>query len=175
MIFLVLICIKLALNLNKLFRTRFMLKKYQKYTSDPNWKFTESIPEIIKLLKSAGISDSQVTYIEPIGYGKIQSGLVSAFDNLGNTRADVVTLFNSKLHQAIGVYRSRAIETINPIYWLEFIITLPKQVLSFLGIPPEATLSKIAQILYWLISVLLSLAYAIFKEEIHQYIRDLLL
>ena len=165
----------MTLNLNKLFRSRFMLKKYHKYISEPDIKFAESVPAIENLFKSAGLEDPQVTHVESVGFGHFQKAQVSVFRNLTNRREDVVGLTIQMLHKAIGIYRGRAIDAINPFYWIELVITLPKQIFSYLGIPPEKTSSKIVQVLYWIISGLLSLVYAIFKEEIHQYIRDFLL
>jgi hypothetical protein len=162
----IVIALRLALNIYRLLRVKALHSRYKAYVADPKWDFSESMPEIVSLLKAASVSDSLVPYVEPIGFGHFQSANVSVFSNLTVTREDIVGLANQMFHQAIGTYRMRGLDAVNPCSWLVLLVNLPREALGFLGVPPEATLSKIAQLAYWLIAGLLGLFYSLFQDEV---------
>jgi hypothetical protein len=74
----------------------------------------------------------------------------------------------------LGIYRSRILETFNPLYWVEFVVCLPKHIITYLGVSPESTVIRIVQVLYWVFAPFLSLLYALFKAEIDQFLKDLI-
>ena len=85
-------------------------------------------------------------------------------------REDIVRITLGMFHRAIGVYRSRMIETINPLYWIETIIFLPRQILNYLGVTPESVIIKIAQLIYWLAAFV----FGIYRFEVEEFVRGLL-
>ena len=149
---------------------------YNAYLKDPKWEFFEYQPQIVKLFKEAEIEDNTVTYVENVGYGKILADAhVSVMSNIGNTRADVVTMVTSMFHKAKGTYRSRMLEAINPIYWLEFVIFLPKNVFRYTGASPESALVKTVQVIYWLLASIIGFLYGVFGSEINASMKSALL
>lgn len=78
----------------------------------------------------------------------------------------------AKFHEAIGVYKSRLLETFSPIYWIEFAINLPKKILEYLGIAPESIVIKIFQLIYWIVGAVLGFLYALYKPEIQTLVKD---
>ena len=130
--------------------------------------------ESAKLLKDAGIKDSFVAHVEPVGYGQAQAGQFSVFENFPSDIKGMYYSMLGKFHEAVGVYKTRTIETINPFYWVEFIIFLPKYLLEYIGISQEKSLTKIIQITYWIISLIFGLLYATYKPEIQELIKKLI-
>ncbi len=95
--------------------------------------------------------------------------------NIGNNREDVVGMTQAMFHKSIGIYRSRMIDAINPIYWIEFVIYLPKNVFQYVGASPESTLVKSTQIIYWLVAGIVGFLFSVFGDEINKYFKDVLL
>jgi hypothetical protein len=60
-------------------------------------------------------------------------------------------------HQAIGVYRSRAFQAFNPLFWVEVFLNLPKHVLGYLGVKPDNLATRILNVIYWLCLTALTL------------------
>lgn len=170
-IFLGIVVVKFVMNFANLIQCSRYLARYEQYIKEPTWGFVEHKHHIVKLLKGADVSDSTVALVEPVGFGLIRRGQVSVQENITATRKDVVGLSIEMLHDAIGVYRSRMSETFNPLYWIEFIIHLPKQTLRYLGAAPESVVIKIAQLVYWAVSVILCFLFALFRPEIETLIK----
>ena len=77
-------------------------------------------------------------------------------------------------HKGIGVYKSRMIEAVNPLYWLEVVLLLPKHALSLLGVPPESSLTRIVQLLYWAVVAISGIVFTLFQPEIRRVVAHLL-
>lgn len=168
--------VKFALNFCKYIQCRQYLKKYNGYLKESHsWKFMRDKPQIVKLFQNAGIQDSFVAVVQPVGLGYISNSNVSVFANLQNKRQDIVSLTLGMFHQALGIYRTRMIEAFNPLYWLEFIIYLPKTILNYLDVSPESAFVKVTQIIYWLLTVILGVVYGLFKTEVDQFMMDWIL
>jgi hypothetical protein len=169
--FLVVLSIKFTTNLSKLIQAKRYLKRYKEYLPTKSWEALEDKPQIIKLLKGAGIKDSYLPHVEPVGYGRLVTTNISVFDNIFNTREDVVVNTLGMFHQAIGAYRSRVYETFNPLYWLEAGLNLPKHLSAYLGVSPESVLAKIAQLVWWVTLTLGSLLYALYRPEVETLVK----
>ena len=94
-----------------------------------------------------------------------------AWDNITVTTDDVPRRVAAMFHNAIGAYRSRMWETINPLYWIESVINLPKLALTHLGVPAESVIVKISQLLYWLVAAAVGFLYAVYKTEIDELVK----
>jgi len=117
---------------------------------------------IIKIFKSAGVGNSYKNTLEPVGFGKIRTYNISIFDNLPLLTDDVPITVMGMFQQTIGVYKSRIFESINPFFWLEFILFMPRYIFEYFNVDPKNIFVKIAQILYWLISIM-KILYDIFS------------
>jgi hypothetical protein len=170
--FAIILSVKFIINWARYIQCKQYFDKYRVYIKKPDWEFNQHQLQIIELFKKAGIEDSIIPVIEPLGYGYVGSSNTSVFKNITNTREDIVALTFHFFHQAIGTYRSRMFEVFSPIYWVEFIIYLPKQTLIYLGVPPENMVVKIAQIFYWFVSIVLGFLLGLFRPEIEQLVKD---
>jgi len=168
---LIVIAVKFAINFARYIQCKRYLSKYNRYITKPDYEFAEHQPQIIKLFKAAGVQDSVVTIVQEIGYGNLASSRPSVFSNLTNTREDIIGIVMQMFHQAIGIYRSRTLETFNPLYWVEFVIYLPKQTLKYVGVSPESAVIKIAQVAYWLLGIAATFLLGLFRAEIEQLVK----
>jgi hypothetical protein len=168
------IIIKILLNLWKYIRCRDYLNKYFKYLKKPKYDFIENKLLIVELLRSAGVNDSSFPNAEALGMGQVVTYSASVLDNLSSRETRIVETVIDMFHQAIGVYRSRIIESVNPLYWIEFAINLPKNIFRYLGISPENTIVKLFQLIYWIIGIVLAFIVAVFPSEINLFIKSLM-
>jgi hypothetical protein len=170
--FIVILIIKFLINLSRYMQCKSLLKEYENYVVHPSWTLTEKTSHIVRLFKEADIQDAAVGYSEPIGFGKVLTGTVSVFGNISTRTDDVVQRVLRMFHEAIGVYRSRMWETINPLYWIESIIFLPRQLFIYLGVPPESILIKLGQMIYWLLCIVAGVIYGIYKPDVEAVVRS---
>lgn len=119
---------------------------------------TENLSEIKKRVKQAGVDNPTKTFMEPAGYGHVAPQLMSVLDNLLFQNKEVLGKAHHTMQLAAGYYKVEAIKSINPLFWLEVLIFLPKQLISAAGLEvtskaAEITL-KVVQIVYWTLIVL---------------------
>ncbi len=167
-VFLAVLFIRFIIIFSKYIQCKHYFDEYKKFIEDGGWQVTESSLQIIKLFRDAGVEDTTVSHVEEIGYGHLQSYRPSVFRNISNKRVDIVNIVLAMFHKAIGTYRNQMIETINPIFWIETVIFLPRQFLSYLGVSPDNLASKILQTLYWLFGVL----FGLYKIELATFLKD---
>ncbi len=121
-------------------------------------------------IKFAGVKDKRIPVVQPLGYSRISCSNVSVIDNLLNPRSDIVSKAVDMLLEAKGNYWSNFINSINPFYWLRWILYLPKNICEFLGIDSNNITVKIIQIIYWFISFAFTFAISVYPEEIKNLI-----
>lgn len=176
LIILAILSVKLIINLTKYIRCRRYLTLYFDWLRDKKdvgWKVTERKSQVIRLFKDAAIEDVSVPHTQPIGYGHIQAGNVSVQMNFPNNRQDIADYTISMFHQAIGTFKARMLETVNPIYWIETIVMLPKATLTYMGIKPEHVSVRILQLIYWMAAATVTAVYSFFKPQLVDFIREL--
>ena len=144
-------------NLIKLRSLKKLFADYKKYIRDRNISFNEKKPQIIKLFRQAKIEDFAINRLEPKGYGQLLSVQAKGFSNLNVIDEEVITIITQKFHEAIGVFKSRIYEVINPLFWIEFLLKLPTYILEYIGLEEKGKLSKFLQIIYWIIGIILGL------------------
>lgn len=170
-IFIAIILIKIAINMTRYLRCKHFLNLYQEFIEKKSWKLEENKHEIIDLLITAGIEDSKVPYIEPVGYGYVVNTFASVLDNISIRREDIVDHFLKMLHNAIGVYRKRIFEALNPFYWIETIVFLPRAIFTYLGVSQSNIAIRIAQVVWWLIGGTATLLLTVFKSDIENIVK----
>jgi hypothetical protein len=87
-----------------------------------------------------------------------------------SSRQDVVTLMNICFQQAITIFKQNIKDAINPIYWLDFIIFLPRHTATYLNVSPEKVGIKISQIIWWFLNII----YVIFRNEFNNFFKSLI-
>ena len=164
--------IKLLINSSKYYQCKHYLNTYIEWLAKPNWELSEYKSRVIKLFEDAGLKDSTVQFATPLGFSQVATGNAWVFDQFPSYREEFVGKTRNYFHQAIGVYRSRALEVFNPLYWIELIIFLPKHIFNYVGVSLEGIIIKIAQLIYWLICIMVSMMYTLYTPEINMFFRD---
>lgn len=167
-VFLCIVSIKFLLNFSRYIKVRYYFRQYRLFGEGKSQGFPKYTSQIMKVFHEAGIKDSNLPNVEPAGYGFVSKTSIPVQLNMIVLREDIIEIVIRMFHRTIGVYRSRMIESISPIYWLEFVIFLPKHILTYIGISGESVFMKIVQVVY-LLSVSLS---ALFKDELKPIIKN---
>jgi hypothetical protein len=170
-IFALILAYRLVVNLVRRKKCASFLNLYLEGGND--WNFGMQQDEIVELFRKAGIEDNHVPYAQPVGYGKVASGMVSVFQNLSSHREDIVHIVLTMFHRALGVYSKRAKETFNPLFWVEYILYLPKNVLQYFGLPPDHVFVRTVQIIYWAISAIASFFNIFSQPEMMSFFRTI--
>lgn len=151
------------------------LKKYEEYiTNQKSWYITENRQRIVHVFKKANIIDNSFPNVQLVGYGYVRTGSISMFDNISSLRKDVVECVFTGFKEAKAVFKNRIIEAFNPIYWVELIIYLPKNILTYLGITGGSLIVKISQIIWWSLGLLGAIVGIFFNKEFMGWIQKYL-
>ncbi len=135
---------------------------YEEYVNDASsLTFKEKKYEVIKLFQSAGLRDPQIPLVQPVGSRHEVKGHYSVFDNLTKASPEFINRVRDLFCEAIGVYKKRANNSINPIYWLEVILFLPERIINYLGLNNGSSsvtiISKTLNIVYWITTMIVTI------------------
>lgn len=75
--------------------------------------------------------------------------------------------------EAEGAFRKNMIDSINPFYWVDLIIFLPKTLLSYLGISSETSAYKICNVLLTFIWWVFGIFLVYYKPQLQQFLIEL--
>ncbi|CAM3025215.1 TPA: hypothetical protein JBD00_10065 [Legionella pneumophila subsp. pneumophila] len=161
------IAIKVLINAYKLMRLIKLEKKYQVYMKAKSQEadiipdFLEKVPEIIELLKQAGQKSKIISRLQDTGLGYVQNLQGDLFENITTRDSEIYTEISTRLKYAMGVYKKRMCESVNPVYWIEFLIFLPKNIVEYLLGGEQNTIPnwaiRLLNIAYWAIGLFGSL------------------
>jgi hypothetical protein len=132
-------------------------KLYIEYLNAPKYEFSQHKPQIIDLFKEADLEDFPIQRLEPAGYGQLKAFEGSGFANITSTDGEVVTNIKRRFNEAAGVFRHRMIQSVNPLFWIEFTFKLPQYLFQYLGVLPDKLIVKIALLIYWVVALILGL------------------
>lgn len=144
-------------NLTRLISIKKLYSDYQEYLKNPQYSFSQKVPRIIKLFNNAEIENFTVSKFREAGYGRLRKSKIKGFSNVAFTDPEFVPKIHGKFHEARGVFKGRIWETINPLFWIEFVLKLPTYILEFLGLKSGNVLSKVLQIIYWIVGIVYGL------------------
>ena len=115
---------------------------------------TENQIEIKKLILKCGLKDPKESIMKPMGLNFARSASVSTLDNLLYVNEKIMEWGRDLIKKAKGHYRRQAYLSLNPIFWVEFLLFLPKEIINYLNTEKESktksSVINIFQILYWL-------------------------
>jgi len=171
----VILAVRFILNLSKYLRTKKYHDAYISWLSiERESKIVAARAQVVALLKDASVKDSYVGTVQPAGYGYMATANASVMDNFPNAREDFAALTNAMFLQALGTYRSRMLQTFNPLFWIEFLIHLPRYALRYLGVSPDAVVIKLAQIVWWIVCAVFGFLYAIYRPDLEAAIKGII-
>lgn len=115
---------------------------------------TENTTEIKHRVEKAGLDNPVLSFMEPKGFGYVGQAKMTALDNLLFLNQEIQQNASTTLRRTRGHFKNQAIHSINPLFWLETLLYLPKAIISASGIDASSkladTILKIIQIIYWI-------------------------
>lgn len=113
--------------------------------------------DIRQTVLKTGIDEPSKSYMEPLGLGHAQKKSIRVLDNLLFTNPEIMGIGRTIVTRAMGYYKNQALKSINPLFWIEFIVFLPKELIRYFGIDDNAKLgsivAKVLQLIYWIASL----------------------
>ena len=114
--------------------------------------------EIKQVVLKTGLHDPKKSYMEPLGLNYAHKQSVSSLDNLTLLNAEIMGRGRQILIRAKGYYKNQALKSFNPIFWIEFLIFLPREIFKYISINENAKFGsiiiKVIQVIYWVVSLI---------------------
>ncbi len=110
------------------------------------WKVAEYQSEIVRLFRAAKVTEGQIAYVQPLGFGTVSNNKASTWENLAVPNSEIFSIVKHHFHIAIGYFRARRNEALTPGYWIDLLIFWPQHVLGYIGVPVENLFSKLFQV-----------------------------
>ena len=98
--------------------------------------------EFQRLVKDAGVRDVTIPHVELAGYGYVSKGNASLMENWLANREDASHWTFRATQIALGYYSDLRWQSLNPLHWLFMLVTLPQQVIKWVGGPADSTLGR---------------------------------
>ena len=139
-------------------------------SKNKNPNLTQCKNKVISLFKKANVSNCCIPLTQPTGFGKCVTTRVSVFENFPSPYENFASIHFNMITVAKGTYKQRALETFNPLFWIDLVLFAPKNILEYIGLNDETTLFKALNIVltffWWLFGIIINL----FNTEIHNFI-----
>lgn len=149
-------------------------KEFLNFLRDEQSNIDEHKLQTIALFKKAGVQDILMPVSQSIGFGKVASFTSSIFSNFPSGKREMAEPALIMFKNAIGIYKSRILESINPLYWIDQLLFLPRNILAYIGLNSESVAFKLWNVIltfiWWSFCTLVTL----FHPEIKQLIIELL-
>jgi hypothetical protein len=173
-IFLFIVVYRFLINLVRYLRTKYFLKQYHAWFKEKEWDLVQYRKEVTELFDKAGVEDSTIPVVEPAGYGQIMRASTRLFLNFPSDDVKCANLFITAFHNAIGVYRRRMWQSVNPFWWVELLLYLPANVFKYFGLPFESFITKAFQLTYWFLAVTCGAIIALYPDQVRAKIEQIL-
>ena len=165
------IFIKLIINVSRLIEIRLLFKGYTKWMKDYDYDFEEKTSQIIDLFKKANLENKYISITVPVIGRQYERAKTSIYDNLFLQNQIISNAIHHNFKQAIGVFKRRIYNSINPMYWIELIIYMPKHTLEFMGVDGKSR-SNILQVIYWFLWIIVGVLTINEKWPLIEYIQQ---
>lgn len=166
------IIIKFTINLYYFLLCKHLYKIYKEWCLYLNNNCPQTKSKVLRIFKKAHIKDCIIPVSEPSGYGKVASYSSRVFDNYPAIDERCIVFTNRAYEEALGYFKYGMIDSINPFYWIETIVFLPKSVLDYIGIDTDKVSSKILNVLLTLIWWIIATFGVLYKDNIISIINN---
>ena len=173
LLFITIVLIKFLLNISKYFYLKKVITKHNIFIAGEmaeddgqkkqdgieagNW-IQENQLEIKNVVSKTGLRDQTKSYMQPLGLGYAKQQNVNALDNMLFLNTEILELAREIINRAKGYYKVQALKSFNPLYWIEILIFLPREILKYIGVDEKekvgSIITKIIQIIYWIASII---------------------
>ena len=173
LLFITIVLIKFFLNISKYYYLKKVITKHNIFIAGEmaeddgqkkqdgieagNW-IQENQLEIKNVVSKTGLRDQTKSYMQPLGLGYAKQQNVNALDNMLFLNTEILELAREIINRAKGYYKVQALKSFNPLYWIEILIFLPREILKYIGVDEKekvgSIITKIIQIIYWIASII---------------------
>ncbi|HAT1932904.1 TPA: hypothetical protein I8028_001970 [Legionella pneumophila] len=184
--FLFVVGYKFLLNFIALIKIKKFHSTYIDYIEkikDPEWtkireKILQNQTDIIQILTKCGVKDFGVFITTPTGYGHVEHKQVSILQNLQFVgqlgEFNIPSTIDIYLIQAKGILKKRMIEAFSPLYWINTLIFLPQNIITYLGFSLDnkktEAIMKVINVIYWIVAILIPVLMQLFGVVISIHI-----
>lgn len=167
---------KISNNVIYLYQTKKLVKEYFRWLNDnSNYDEIAQHKHLFKqLVKNANISNTYLPTTQPMGYNRLASFKASITENFPSNLTNFAAATNDIFYEMEGVFKSRILETFNPLYWLNLVIYLPKNLVEYFGLSSDNIGSKVLQLIWWLIGIIVTVLIELYPEYLRQLISSYL-
>lgn len=176
LLFLILVLLKVVYNAYYWLLTEWYCHKYWQWGNGSRngaSYIDERRQAIVKVLQKAGIKDQVSPYAQMAGFGMVANRTVSYFDNLSYPNEEIIKAVNTWFIEAIGAYKQRIFESLNPFYWIELVIYAPKHFALYVGFDSENWFMKIIQFGWNIFVIFSTIIGFVFNREFTDWIQNL--
>ncbi|RKX91309.1 MAG: hypothetical protein DRP84_11805 [Spirochaetes bacterium] len=171
-IFLIIPILRFLLNLNNFLYLRTVLHQHDKFlagkvknASEKEKRVSQKAArwiqanqtEIKRRVLNAGVEEQIKSFMEPIGLGYGQTKNISTLDNLLFMNKEIIASARQTISIAKGHYWTQTWLSLSPLFWIEMVIFLPREILKMAGLESPSKIFqiivKILQLIYWIISI----------------------
>ena len=78
----------------------------------------------------------------------------------------------SKFYGSVGVYKTRTLEALNPLHWVETLIFLPREILNYLGVSQANVVSKLLQLIYWFVTAAAFFVWGLYQTQVGLIVKN---
>ena len=174
LLWLAIIAVKVALNAADYGYLSFRRRQFAAYVAGDQSLYAAlklSKHRTVALIQAAGVRDPHVPKVHPLGFGQVASSSVSAFLNYPSAFSDLRIAMLAAFDEALGVYRGRMFDAINPLYWVKLLVYWPTRALSAVGVDRDAVAAKLLQGLYWLALAVIGALLSLHQPEVARWLR----
>lgn len=157
LIFIVVFTYKLITCISDLIKITNYKDLYLRYIKGYNEKFLQYSKISVDLMKKLGVKESLTN-----------GGISPVLGNITMKNGLIITHVKNKFESAVGIAKHNLKQCFSPLYWINSLLFLPKNVLLYLNVSAESIFIKIAQLIYWVLGVLIT----IFSSDIANWIKS---
>lgn len=118
------------------------------------------------LLGKAGITESQIPYVRILGPRSYRNDVVDALKSYPTQDRQILKQLIPLIYLGIDTLQYKFRQNFNPMFWVDFVIFLPKHIISYLGLNTDNVFAKLLNIIYWLITPIL----VIFRDRLWDFL-----
>lgn len=170
-IFLLIFAYKLVSNILYLVKIKYYKFLYDDFIENNSISIFQHKNHVVELFKKANISNNSYPITQFTGYNMVANGHTSVFTAFPTKDIRFLQPTELAFNNAIGVFRGRIFECLNPVYWVDCVLFLPKNILKYLNVSVESILVKFCQLIYWLVGIIVTL----FSTDIANFIKSFFL
>lgn len=130
--------------------------------------------KVLKVFKRAHIKDAAIFQSEYTGCGQIANYSIRALSNYPLLDKTHMNYTLRAYDESIGYFKDEMINSFNPIYWIDFILFLPKNILEYVGADIEKVSSKILNVILTAIWWIITTFGVIYHDKIISIIQNFL-